>query len=162
MGTGKTETAGLLARQLGRTFVDMDDLIVRQVGKPIAEIFKGQGEASFRKIEKEIVRQLSQKEDLVVACGGGTFVDSENIRALKESGTVVCLTSTPEVILERTRRFSSRPLLQCKDPLERIKELLAQRAPFYAQAHCSIDCDRLSVEQAAHEVRTCLNLKKAL
>ena len=161
MGTGKTETAKLLARLLKRTFVDMDDFIERQVGSAIPEIFKTQGEAYFRRVEKEVVRELSLKKDLVVACGGGAFVDPDNIRAFKESGTVVCLSSSPEVILERTRHFSNRPLLQCIDPLERIKELLVQRAPFYAQAHEAIDCDRLSVEQTVNEVIACLNLKKA-
>ncbi len=160
MGTGKTETARLLAKRLGRVFVDMDDLIEEREKISIPEIFKNKGEPYFRGIEKEIVGELSKKKGLVVACGGGAFVDPENIRMFKSSGTVICLTSTPEMILKRTRRFAHRPLLNVENPLEKIKELLVKRMPFYEQAHCLIDADRLSVEQAAEEVLRCLNSKQ--
>jgi shikimate kinase len=159
MGTGKTETAKLLAKRLKRAFIDMDGLIEAKEKRPIPEIFKAKGEPYFRKIEKEVVADLAKKDGLVVACGGGVFVDPDNIRVLRSSGTVVCLTSSPEVILERTSRFTHRPLLNVDNPLEKIKELLAKRMPSYSQAHFIVDCDKFSVEDAAREVARCLNLK---
>lgn len=157
MGTGKTATAKLLAKRLGRIFVDMDDLIEEMEKMPIPEIFKSKGESYFRKLEHGVVADLAKKDGLVVACGGGAFVAFENIRLMKESGTVVCLESTPEVILKRTERFTHRPLLNVEDPLSRIRELLATRVPFYAQAHYRVDCDTLTVEETAEEVLKCLN-----
>lgn len=159
MGTGKTETAKLLAKRLGSVFVDMDDLIEAREGMPILKIFKLRGEPYFRKVEKEVLADLADKEGLVVACGGGAFVDPENIGMFKSSGTVVCLASSPETILERTSRFAHRPLINVEDPLGRIRELLSKRMPSYAQAHCTIDCDKLSVEETAEEVAKCLKLK---
>ncbi len=156
MGTGKTATGKALAKRLKRVFVDMDDLIIEQEKMPISDIFKSKGEPFFRKIEKEVIAELAKKNDLIVACGGGAFVDSDNIRLMKSTGIVVCLTSSPEKIFERTRAFSHRPLLNVKDPIGRIKELLEKRMPFYAQAHYSIDCDKLSVEESAQKVIECL------
>lgn len=157
MGTGKTETAKLLARRLGRTFADTDDLIEEKERMSIPEIFELKGEPYFRKVEHDVVADFAKKEGFVVACGGGAFVAFENIRLMKESGIVVCLESTPEVILKRTKRFAHRPLLNVEDPLNRIRELLATRAPFYAQAHYRVDCDALTVEETAEEVLKCLN-----
>lgn len=159
MGTGKTGTAKILAERFGLTFVDMDDLIESSQGMAIADIFKLRGEPYFRKAEKEVIVDLAAREGLVVACGGGAFVDPENIGAMKSSGAVVCLTSSPEIILKRTSGFTHRPLINVDNPLEKIKELLSKRAPFYAQAHCTIDCDQLSLEETAEEVARCLSLE---
>ena len=93
--------------------------------------------------------ELTRKDGVVVSCGGGTFVDPENIALLKKTGTVVCLSSSPERILERTKRYVHRPLLKVADPLGRIRELLEARRPSYEQAHHMIDADRLSVEETA-------------
>ena len=134
MATGKTETARLLAKNLKRSFVDMDELIVSREGMPITEIFESKGEAYLRALEKKVVQEISKKTAVIVACGGGTFVDPENIEALKKTGTVICLTSSPEVILKRAFRFGHRPLLNAGDPNKAIEELLLKRQPFYNQA----------------------------
>jgi shikimate kinase len=152
MGTGKTEVARLLAGKLRRPYLDMDEMIQNRQKMPIAEIFKSKGEAYFRQLEKEIVRELSAKDQLVVACGGGAFVDKDNIEKLKKSGTVICLTSTPETILKRTSRYKSRPLINVQDPKGRIEKLLKKRASSYAQAHHVIDADQLTVEETAQEI----------
>lgn len=159
MATGKTETARLLARKLKRTFVDMDELIEDREKMPIAKIFESRGEPYFRKLEKELVLDLSRKDNLVVACGGGAFVDFENIANFKKSGIVVCLTSSPETILRRTKQNRQRPLLNVADPRVSIEKLLAHRQPFYAQAHFMVDADKLTVAETAQEALKLLKLK---
>lgn len=152
MGTGKTETAKILARRLKRVFLDMDEVIVERQGMPIADIFKVKGEPYFRSLEKNLAKELSGKDGLVVACGGGTFVDEENIACLKASGTVLCLTSSLEQILKRTGKFKHRPLLNVDDPKTSMVNLFAKRAPFYAQAHYQVDTDRLTIEETVDAV----------
>ena len=93
-----------------------------------------------------------------MACGGGAFVDADNIQRLKNSGTVICLISTPETILKRISRFKNRPLLNVEDPRSRVKELLKKRLPFYAQAHYTIDADQLTVKETAEEILKLLKL----
>ncbi|HQP92163.1 MAG TPA: shikimate kinase [Candidatus Omnitrophota bacterium] len=157
MGTGKTATGKVLSKSLKRAFFDMDELIEEREKMTIPDIFEKKGEPYFRALEKEVVKELAKKNDLVIACGGGAFVDPENIENMKASGKVIWLTSSPEMILDRTKKFTHRPLLNVKDPLVRIKDLLAKREPFYSQAHCVIDCDKLSVEQSAEAVLRCLD-----
>jgi shikimate kinase len=159
MATGKTETAKLLARRLSRTFLDMDEMIVSREKMPIAKIFESRGEPYFRKLEKEVVLEISRKDSLVVACGGGTFVDPENVALLKKSGTVICLTSKPETILRRTQSTSQRPLLNVSDPEGKIEELISKRRSAYAVAHHIVDADQLTVEETAKAVEKLLKLK---
>ena len=149
MGTGKTSAGRLVAGRLGLEFADMDTLIAEREKRSIPDIFKDSGETYFRALEKKIVGELTRKDGVDVSCGGGTFVDPENIALLKKTGTVVCLSSSPERILERTKRYVHRPLLKVADPLGRIRELLEARRPSYEQAHHMIDADRLSVEETA-------------
>ena len=158
MGTGKTEVAKLLAKHLKCLHVDMDEAIEKRQNMSITEIFKSRGEAYFRRLEKELVAELSAKDGVVVACGGGTFVDPENIVALKKSGTVVCLSSTPGTILKRTSCFKNRPLLNVDNPKAVLEELLEKRMPFYAQAHYMVDADKLTVEETAEEIKKLLKL----
>ncbi len=152
MGTGKTSAGRLVAGRLGLEFVDMDTLIAEREKRPIPDIFRDSGEPYFRALEKKIAAELAQKSGVVVSCGGGTFADPENSALLKKTGTVVCLSSSPEMILERTKRYVHRPLLQTADPLGRIRDLLAARRPAYVQAHHMIDTDRLSVEETAEAI----------
>lgn len=156
MGTGKTETGKLLAKTLKRAFMDMDALIVSREKMPITEIFRLKGEPYFRQIERELVMDLSKQQGLVVACGGGVFANQENIALLKKSGTVVCLQASPETILRRTSGTSERPLLNVEDQKSRIEDLLKKRAPFYAQAHFTVDADKLTVAE------TCAAILKEL
>lgn len=152
MGTGKTETARLLAKRLHRIFVDMDEVIEKRQGMSIAEIFKTKGEPFFRSLEKALVQELTGRDGLVVACGGGAFVSEENIAGFKKSGLVFCLTSSPEQIFKRTQGYQHRPLLNVDDPRALISDLLAKRAPFYAQAHYQLDTDHLTVEETAQAI----------
>lgn len=152
MATGKTAVANVLSKKLHLKLVDMDATIEKKEKMPVREIFRVKGESYFRGLEKDMIQHLAKQEGYVVACGGGVFVDAENIERMKKSGIVVCLTSQPETILRRTSASASRPLLNVDNPKKRIEELLEKRRPFYAQAHYTIDCDVLSVEDSAQAV----------
>lgn len=152
MGSGKSVVGKLLAKKLGRKFLDLDSLIEHKVGKKISDIFSQDGEAFFRTLEKEVVRDVVRKQALVVACGGGVVADKENLDMLKKSGVVVCLTVRPEVVYKRCKDTCARPLLNVAEPQKDIERLLALRTPFYAQAHFSVDTSDITPEEAALEI----------
>lgn len=134
MGTGKTTLGRHLAKVLNYDFVDTDQQIEAQTGQSIADIFANEGEAAFRQLETRLVKNLATEHELVIATGGGLVLNPLNVILLEKSGLIVCLTAPPEEILARvSRQQHIRPLLQQADPLARIKDLLAQRAPAYAQ-----------------------------
>ena len=147
MGTGKTTVGKELARLKKWQFVDLDDLIEFREKMPIADIFAKQGEPYFRRVEKRVLKDVVKEKGFVVACGGGVVIDEENIRVMKETGKIICLAASPEVILQRTRGYTHRPLLNIENPKERIELLLKMRAPYYAKADCMIDTSKMSVEE---------------
>lgn len=134
MGTGKTTVGQAVARQLGFEFVDTDRLIEERAALSIPEIFARFGEAGFRELERTVVEGLSERENTVIATGGGVGANPGHLASLKRHALVVCLWASPEVIWRRVRRHRHRPLLQVPDPLARIRELLAERQPVYRQA----------------------------
>jgi shikimate kinase len=133
MGAGKSRIGWELSRRLQLTFIDTDRVIERVACMRISEIFELYGEATFRDYETEIVRRCLKLDEVVISTGGGTVVREENRRLLRSRGPVVVLEATPETVYRRTRRHR-RPLLEGDDPLERIRTLMAQRAPFYDDA----------------------------
>ena len=134
MGTGKTTLGQLLAEKIGYEFIDTDTLIETQIGQTISNLFQKQGEETFRKLESELVEKLAQKQRLVIATGGGLVLDPNNVALLSKTGQIICLTASPEEILSRVSgQQGARPLLQGKDPLEKISQLLQQRASVYRQ-----------------------------
>jgi shikimate kinase len=152
MGTGKSSVGRLLAGDLGFAFLDTDALIEKRAGKSISRIFATEGEPAFRDMEKQVVRELADREHCVISTGGGVVVNPENLLSLKTHALVVCLCATPETIFERTRRASHRPLLKQSDPLGRIRTLLEARNPFYRQADILITSDRRSAREVADHV----------
>lgn len=153
MGTGKSAVGRLLADRLKRPFVDLDGEIERTTGMSIPQIFAQYGEAEFRRLEKESVSRIATLKGHVIATGGGVVMDEENVQLLKSSGILICLTATPDAILQRilpTR--SSRPLLLRGDPKERIAELMALRASYYAKADVTIDTTHRRPEEVAEEI----------
>lgn len=131
MGTGKSSAGRIVAEQLGLTFVDMDEDIVRQEGCTIPEIFRDRGEPAFRAIERAMVVDLAKKTGRLVSTGGGIVLNPDNIRDFAATGIVICLQAKPETILKRVEHDTNRPLLQGGDKLQKIAELLAKRQPLY-------------------------------
>jgi shikimate kinase/3-dehydroquinate synthase len=158
-GTGKSLVAVEVALRLNWDFLDTDDEIVKQTGKPIAEIFRQDGEDKFRELEREMIKKACQQRQAVIAIGGGAIVDPQNYELLAKTGLVVCLEAKPETIYERFFRETARdpeavvrPLLAVDNPLERIKQLKASRQPYYAKADWTIHTDGLSIGEVAEEV----------
>lgn len=148
-----------LARRLKREAVSTDSAVEKKEKRPIADIFKDPGEKYFRRLEKDAVAGLSEKENLIIDCGGGVFTNDDNIRQLKKNGIVICLSATPECLLERTQRTKIRPLLNVPDPLKKINELLAVREPFYRQAHHWIDTTGKTNQEVCDEIERLLSVK---
>ncbi|MBD3379920.1 MAG: AAA family ATPase [Candidatus Omnitrophica bacterium] len=153
MGTGKTAVARKLAESTGRKYISIDEMIVEKEKMPIKDIFSRKGEAYFRKIEKETVREVSAGEGLVIDTGGGVVMDSENMVLLSERGETVCLWASPEVIRERTSGHGHRPLLNVEDPERKIRELLENRRPFYQKADIHIQTDGKSVNDVVETIK---------
>lgn len=153
MGTGKSTVAPLLAKALGRGYIDLDEEIERRHGRSIPQIFAEDGESYFRTLERELVEEVSQADYLVIACGGGTILREENRQALKRSSRLVLLTASPLTILERVKHQAHRPLLGGKPTIEAIASLLAQREQLYNEAaDVRVSTDGLSPAEVSEEV----------
>ncbi|MFC1576088.1 shikimate kinase [Candidatus Omnitrophota bacterium] len=151
MGTGKTAVARELSKKLGMKYVSTDDMIEAKEKTSISDIFSKKGEKHFRTVEKEVIKEVSSMEGVVVDAGGGVVVDPENLANLKKTSSIICLWAEPGEILERTRRTSHRPLLKVQEPLAKIKDLLNKRKPFYERADHHICTSKMSVENVAKE-----------
>lgn len=152
MGAGKTAVGQAVAERLGRWFVDMDAAIERTAGKPVSAIFAQDGEATFRRLEAELCRELAGERNLVIATGGGALLSTGNREALARNGLLICLHAPAEILLERLSEATDRPLLAGSDRRQRVETLLAQRAAAYAALPHQIDTAGLSVEQVAERV----------
>jgi shikimate kinase len=158
MGTGKSAVGEPLAKRLQREFFDTDVLIERAAGRPIARIFAERGEPYFRELEKQVIYQVCQEQRVVIATGGGAIVDTDNASCLKESGTVICLTASPEIIVQRVQGNEDRPLLQGEGPLTKIRSLLTDREEAYARADIMIDTSALTPEEVVDAILVKLNV----
>ena len=148
MGAGKTTVGRLLAKKLGRRFLDSDHEIESRCGVSIPVIFEMEGEAGFRKRETQIIDELTQQNDLVLATGGGAVLTPENRRHLHERGYVIYLRANPHELWMRTRNDKGRPLLNNQDPKGTLEKLYEVRDPLYREtAHLVIDTGKPSVAQ---------------
>lgn len=153
MGAGKSVTAKKLADLLKRTLVSTDELIVQREGRTINDIFKDSGEPYFRRVEKAVVAEVSQQDNLVIDCGGGVVLDQDNIVNLRKQGVVFYLSAPAEVIYQRVKDQGHRPLLKGENPRAKIQELLNSRQGRYRQAaHHTIDTSNKSIEQVVNEI----------
>lgn len=159
MGTGKTVVGRELAKKKKWHFVDLDELIELREKTSIADIFAKEGEPYFRRLEKQALKVVARERKFVVACGGGIIIDEGNIRIMKDTGIIICLSARPEVILKRTSGSMHRPLLNVKNPKEKIGLLLKLRSPYYAEAGKIIDTSKLSIKQVTHKILKILSGK---
>jgi shikimate kinase/3-dehydroquinate synthase len=155
-GSGKSAVAAFVAATLGWRALDTDDIIEERSGRSIPDIFARDGEARFRELEIEALRETARQVDVVVATGGGIVQSAVNRRLMADGGFVVCLEGQPEVLWRRLRdaggSATERPLLSGPDPLGRIRALKARRQPSYALADYTIHTDNLEPPQVAEEV----------
>lgn len=147
MGTGKSSVGKRLSSLMRMRYIDMDSVIERDNEKAITDIFAEEGEAVFRQLESELVEQVSQLYNFVISTGGGVVLKEENVAKLKENGILFCLTASPEEIYDRISHQTHRPLLQTPNPLERIRTMLDDRAPYYAKADYTMDTTGRSFDE---------------
>jgi shikimate kinase len=139
MGAGKTKVGRLLARRLEMPFVDADDEIVAAAGCSIEEIFQRFGETAFRDGERRVVARLLDGEPMVLATGGGAFVDPDTRARIKRRGISVWLRAELDVLVKRTSRRGGRPLLKNRNIKATLEKLMAERYPIYAEADIVVD-----------------------
>ena len=157
MGAGKTTVGKQMSEALGIEFVDSDHEIQRRTGVDIPTIFEYEGEEGFRNREQAVIDELTTREGIILATGGGAVLRDENRRHLASRGFVVYLRCTPEQQHERTRRDKNRPLLQTDDPLEKLHSLMQVRDPLYRQtADMVISTEGKNTQSVAREIVKCL------
>jgi shikimate kinase len=152
MGTGKTAVGKELAQLLDMKLIDVDMEIEKAEKTTINEIFRQSGEQRFRDKETDMIKAVSRNKNVIISTGGGAVLKKENMDILRENGVIICLTATPETILQRTGANSNRPLLQVENPFKKIKELLDFRKPYYEKADILIDTDDKNPLQIAREI----------
>ncbi len=157
MGAGKTAVGTALARQLGVPFLDSDEEIVRAANRSIAEIFERDGEPFFRARETEVISRLLRGTPCILSTGGGAFLSAANRRMIHDVGVSVWLRADLDLLWQRVRHKTTRPLLRTANPRETLRELYEARMPLYAEADLVVDgAPDLSVEDMAHSVRQAL------
>ncbi len=150
MGTGKSSIGRLLAERMGMRFLDTDDLIEREAGIPVKEIFKRFGEERFRELERKVIGMVASGrfgDGIVLSTGGGAVVDISNRETLKGWGTLVCLKASVDTILERIGDGDERPLLSRGDKKRIVAELLRKREPAYNEADLIVDTSSKDMEE---------------
>lgn len=151
MGTGKTSVGRRISKQLKMPLVDTDSVIEQDSGMVISDIFARHNESYFRDLESAAVCKVSGLDNHVIATGGGIVLRESNLKLLKQNGIVFCLTASPETIWRRVRRSTHRPLIQTSQSLDKIRRMLADRAPYYARADYDIQTSGLSVTMSQIE-----------
>ncbi len=141
MGSGKSTLGCAVSYPLKQCLIDTDKWIEQKEGMTVSEIFAAHGEAYFRQTATECVKAMFlEKQPRVLALGGGTPLRSENRELMKKLGFTVYLRAKPETIYERLKDDTTRPLLQCDNPRERIRQMLEERDPIYTEAADYILC----------------------
>jgi shikimate kinase len=148
MGAGKSTVGKVLAKKLGRRFLDADHVIEERCGVKIPVIFEMEGEEGFRKREAQTIRDVTAEENIILATGGGAILLPENRKALSERGTVIYLHANPIELWHRTKGSEGRPLLKSGDPKKILENLYAIRDPLYREiADHIIETGKPSVNQ---------------
>ena len=165
-GTGKTSVGTRLAEVLQRPFVDLDQVLVREAGRSVADIVAQGGWTEFRRLEKQLVARYRDTRGLILATGGGGVLDPNNVAALRENGIIIWLTANPAALQARLAqdqpRDANRPSLTGGDTIREVAAVLEERAPLYqAAAQISIDTTHRSVGQVVKLVLTALKSEEA-
>lgn len=163
MGSGKTTVGLKLSWRLRLPVGDTDKVIEQREGCTISEIFQSRGEETFRRMETELLSEIAdQPYRRIWSVGGGTPVNPANRELMKACGTVVYLRIRPETVYERLKGDTTRPLLQCDDPLRRIRELMEQRREAYESgADVIVDVDDLTTEEILDRIETAVGKGEA-
>lgn len=149
MGCGKSTIGNLLSKKTGMSFIDIDSYIEKKENKTVSKIFADSGEEYFRQLEREVSKELSSKTGLVIATGGGTLTYQVNVDAFKKSGKIILLDLPVEIIAQRLKNDTTRPLLNRPDKDTAMRELYNKRLPLYRNAA------DISVNAAASPLMVC-------
>ena len=158
MGSGKTSTGRMLAKEMGYAFADTDEEVTKRTGVSIAYIFDVEGEEGFRKRECLALKECLNDNNTVLSTGGGIVLSKENRDLLQNRGTVVYLQTSVRSQFERTASSNNRPLLQNKDPEETLEKLMLTRGPLYEEiADIVIMTDNKSLQEMSKEIQRAIN-----
>ena len=161
MGSGKSVIGRRLAKQLGLSFADSDQLVTKMAGISITDIFDLAGEAKFRDMEFRAIQNQLQQPPHVLATGGGAFCEPETAALLCKNAIVVWLQASPDTLLKRIGDITSRPLLQTAPPLEILQQLQTARQPFYRKAHIHLNTDGLTMPKSLAKLVSALDSYRA-
>lgn len=171
MTSGKSTLGPILANVLGLDYYDLDKEIEKQEKMSVVEIFEMKGEKYFREVESKILRDLSQKNNIIISLGGGTITSEENFDFMKRSGKIVYLKVSPSNLYKRLKNKIDRPIFRDlvlndkpqEDFIQRIKELLDKRSVYYEKADLIIDTDNspvgITVDKIAKKILGLFNEK---
>jgi shikimate kinase len=153
MVSGKTTIGRLAAKELDMDFIDTDSMIEEISDCTIGDLFSKNGEHEFRKIERKVIREVSKRNNAIIATGGGAVLCSENMRRLRSNGIIVNLTAEPAILLERLKDVENRPLLaEAKNRQSQFLKYLAERAEFYSNADFRLDTGRMNIEESVERL----------
>lgn len=151
-GSGKSTVGKLVAEALGADVIDIDSLLVREMGMPVSQIFGMVGEARFRQMERDAVNTAQAREPCLIVPGGGWAAQPGQLQAAKQLSLVIYLKCSAATATKRSEQGEARPLLAGVDPAQRMRALLEEREPFYLQADHKVDCEYGQAEAVAAEV----------
>lgn len=151
-GSGKTTIGKLLEQKINLKFIDTDEIIVNNENRSINDIFATDGEKYFRQIEFEVVRKVSEQNDLIISTGGGVVLNQENIDNLKKNGIVFYLKTSVDTLVNRLKNDTTRPLLKTDDLRLKLEKMLFDRATFYEKADYIIKNDNDNIEQTVENI----------
>lgn len=152
MGSGKTTIGKLLGEKLTLRSVDIDAIIEQNEKRTVSEIFQNEGEKYFRNIERETIKKNFTNKDLIISLGGGAFEDQLTQELLLKNSTVIYLKTSPNVILERIKNNTNRPLLKNQMTVEKIQSIILQRQKNYELANITILTDNKNTDKIVEEI----------
>jgi shikimate kinase len=151
-GSGKSTVGKLVAEALGASLIDVDGLLVREMGMPIMQIFGMLGEPKFREVERDAVNAAQARDPCVIVPGGGWAAQPGQLEAARQGSLVIYLRCQAATAAKRSEQGEARPLLAGGDPVQKMKQLLEEREPFYRKADHQVDTENSPAEAVAAEV----------